>query len=85
MEVNMGLIKSFTGAISGTFADQWKDIITSGGFDTHTLVSPGVRKTIDNGRGNDYKGSSGVISNGSKIFVPENLFKKFKRNKRIQK
>lgn len=68
----MGLIKSFAGAISGTFADQWKDIITSGGFDTHTLVSPGVRKTIDNGRGNDYKGSSGVISNGSKIFVPEN-------------
>lgn len=68
----MGLIKSFAGAISGTFADQWKDIITSGGFDTHTLVSPGVRKTIDNGRENDYKGSSGVISNGSKIFVPEN-------------
>lgn len=68
----MGLIKSFAGAISGTFADQWKDIITSGGFDTHTLVSPGVRKTIDNGRGNDYKGSSGVISDGSKIFIPEN-------------
>lgn len=68
----MGLIKSFAGAISGTFADQWKDIITSGGFDTHTLVSPGIRKTIDNGRGNDYKGSSGVISNGSKIFIPEN-------------
>lgn len=68
----MGLIKSFAGAISGTFADQWKDIITSGRFDTHTLVSPGIRKTIDNDRGNDYKGSSGVISNGSKIFVPEN-------------
>ena len=68
----MGLIKSFAGAISGTFADQWKDIITSSGFDAHTLVSPGVRKTTDNGRGNEYKGSSGVISNGSKIFVPEN-------------
>lgn len=68
----MGIIKAFTGAISGTFADQWKDIITSSGFDTHTLVSPGIRKTIDNGRGNEYKGSSGVISNGSKIFVPEN-------------
>ena len=68
----MGIIKAFTGAISGTFADQWKDIITTSGFDTHTLVSPGVRKTIDNGRGNEYKGSSGVISNGSKIFVPEN-------------
>ncbi len=68
----MGLIKSFAGAISGTLADQWKDIITSDVFDTHTLISPGIRKTTDNDRGNDYKGSSGVISNGSKIFVPEN-------------
>ena len=68
----MGLTKSFTGAISGTLADQWKDMITSGGFDIHTMVSPGIRKTIDNGRGNEYRGSSGVISNGSKIFVPEN-------------
>ena len=24
-ENNMGFIKAFTGALSGTFADQWKD------------------------------------------------------------
>ena len=26
----MGLIRAFNGVISGTFADQWKDIITAG-------------------------------------------------------
>ena len=68
----MGLIRAFTGALSGTLADQWKDIITSGAFDNHTVVVPSIRKTQDNGRGNNYKGSSGVISNGTKIYVPEN-------------
>lgn len=68
----MGIIKAFTGAISGTFADQWKDIITAGVFDEHVVVSPGVQKSFNNGRGANYKGSSGIISNGSKIYVPEN-------------
>ncbi len=68
----MGIIRAFTGAIGGTFADQWKDIITAGHFDEHTVVSPGVFQQTNNGRGSNYKGSNGVISNGSKIFVPEN-------------
>jgi membrane protease subunit (stomatin/prohibitin family) len=68
----MGLIKAFGGAISGTFADQWKDIITAGRFDEHTVVSPGVLLRSNNGRGSNFSGSDGVISNGSKIFVPEN-------------
>ena len=29
----MGLIKAFSGAISGTLADQWKDIVTADSFD----------------------------------------------------
>jgi len=68
----MGLIQAFTGAISGTFADQWKDIITAGQFDERTVVAPGIFQQQNNGRGSNYKGSAGVISNGSKIFVPEN-------------
>lgn len=68
----MGIIKAFAGAISGTFADQWKDIITAGSFDEHTVVVPGYLKSSDNGRGSNFYGSSGVISNGSKIYVPEN-------------
>lgn len=68
----MGLIRSFTGALGGTFADQWKDIITAGSFDEHVVVSPGIFQSSNNGRGSNFHGSSGVISNGSKIYVPEN-------------
>jgi len=66
------IIQAFTGALGGTFADQWKDIITAGHFDEYTAVAPGALKQANNGRGTNYKGSMGVISNGSKIFVPEN-------------
>ena len=68
----MSIIQAFSGALTGTFADQWKDIITAGHFDERTAVVPGVLKQTNNGRGTNYKGSMGVISNGSKIFVPEN-------------
>ena len=68
----MSIIQAFTGALTGTFADQWKEIITAGHFDERTAVVPGVLKQANNGRGTNYKGSMGVISNGSKIFVPEN-------------
>lgn len=68
----MGIIRAFAGAIGGTFADQWKDIITVGQFDEHTVVAPGIIQQANNGRGSNFYGSNGVISNGSKIFVPEN-------------
>ena len=68
----MGVLQAFTDAVASTFADQWKEIVTAGGFDEHTLVAPGVLKTRDNGRGVNKPGSEGVISNGSMIFVPEN-------------
>ena len=65
-------MRAFTGAISGTFADQWKDIITAGHFDEHTVVFPGVLQQPSNGRGTYNSATNGVISNGSKIYVPEN-------------
>lgn len=68
----MGIVRAFTGAIGGTFADQWKDILTAGIFNEHTVVSPAVQKSTNNGRGANLFGSSGIISNGSKIYVPEN-------------
>ena len=36
------------------------------------MVVPGVYQQTNNGRGTNFKGSADVISNGSKIFVPEN-------------
>lgn len=68
----MGILRAFTSAVSGTLADQWKDLITAGSFDEHTVVAPGCLKATSNGRGSNTSGSDGVISNGSKIFVPEN-------------
>ena len=68
----MGIFKAFSGAISGTFADQWKDIITAGTFDEHVVVSPGILKSSNNGRGTNFYGSNGILSNGSKIYIPEN-------------
>lgn len=68
----MGLIKAFTGALGGTLADQWKDIIIPTTFDEYTVINPGIRRSTNNGRGTNYKGSEGVITNGSMIYVPEN-------------
>lgn len=68
----MGIFQAFKDSVASTFADQWKEIVTAGDFDEHTLVAPGVLKLRDNGRGTNNPGSEGVISNGSKIFVPEN-------------
>lgn len=68
----MGILKAFTSAVGGTLADQWKELITAGSFDEHTVVTPGCLKSTNNGRGSNTNGSDGVLSNGSKIFVPEN-------------
>ena len=67
----MGLTKAFIGAMRGTFADQWKDIITASSFDELQVVAPGVLKSKNHGQKGDLA-SAGVISSGSKIYVPEN-------------
>lgn len=68
----MGIIQAFSGALGGTFADQWKDIITVAPFNEYTAVAPGVYQHRNNGRGSNYRGSADVLTNGSRIFVPEN-------------
>ncbi len=69
----MGMLRAIGGAVGGTLADQWKDVITAGRFDEHSAVVPGVLKDEDNGRGSNGRGSEGVITNGSKIYVPDNM------------
>ncbi|MCL1890804.1 MAG: SPFH domain-containing protein [Coriobacteriia bacterium] len=73
----MGLIQAFVGSFTGTFADQWKEFYT---------VPPGVSSTagvfpameVDNNmpqvglnRVTDQKGTKNIITNGSKIVIPE--------------
>ena len=68
----MGFIKAFTGAIGGTFADQWKDfIMPMTGVPGTAALFPAVAQGQNNGRGENTKGSTNIISNGSKIVVPE--------------
>lgn len=68
----MGILRAIGGAVGGTLGDQWKDIITAGRFNEHSAVVPGILRDRDNGRGSNGRGSEGVITNGSKIYVPEN-------------
>ena len=49
----MGITKAFTSSVGGVLADQWRDIITAGSFDEHTVVVPGCLKSTNNGRGSN--------------------------------
>lgn len=69
----MGILVAFANSFGGTFADQWEEIITCENFDEKTLVAPGVIKRKNNGRGVNVKGSEGIISNGSIVYVPEDM------------
>lgn len=68
----MGILKALTDSVGGTFASQWKKLITAGHFDEHTVVAPGILKDHNNGGGHNTHGFPDIISSGSKIFVPEN-------------
>lgn len=68
----MGFIKAFTGALSGTFADQWKDFfVPRAGVPATAAIFGAEKKETDNGREANTKGSENIITNGSKIVVPE--------------
>ena len=43
----MGLLKAFSGALSGTLADQWKDIFEAGQFGEHSALVRGKKKQTD--------------------------------------
>ncbi|MDU5504101.1 MAG: SPFH domain-containing protein [Anaerococcus vaginalis] len=69
----MGFIRAFTGALSGSFADQWLDFYLPDPSVTATAgIFPAVKKASNNGRGENTKGNENIISDGSKIIVPEN-------------
>ena len=68
----MVFIKSFTGALGGTFADEWKDFyVPRGNVPATAAIFGAEKKGTDAGRGENTKGSENIITNGSKIVVPE--------------
>lgn len=68
----MGLIQAAIGAIGGTLADQWKDFYTvPAGLAPTAALFAAVPQGQNAGRGSNTRGSDGVITNGSRIVVPE--------------
>lgn len=68
----MGLIQAVAGSIGGALADQWKDFCTvPSGLPATAALFAAVQQGTNVGRGSNTKGSSNIITNGSKIVVPE--------------
>ena len=68
----MGLIQAAAGAVGGMLADQWKDFYTiPSGLPSTAAVFAAVPQGTNAGRGSNTKGSSNIITNGTKIVVPE--------------
>ncbi len=68
----MGLIQAAVGSIGGMLADQWKDFYTvPDGLPATAALFAAVPRGTNAGRGSNTKGSSNIITNGSKIVVPE--------------
>ena len=68
----MGFIKAFSGALGGAFADQWKDFyLPRPDVTATTAIFEAVPQGTNAGRGSNTKGSENIITNGSKIIVPE--------------
>lgn len=68
----MGFIKAFAGAVGGTLADQWKDFLTPpANLAPTAAIFPAVAQGQNAGRGSNTKASANIISNGSRIVVPE--------------
>ncbi len=68
----MGFIKAFTGALSGSFADQWKDFYgPAQGVSPTAVVFQALPHGTNSGIGENTKGFENVITNGSKFVVPE--------------
>lgn len=68
----MGLIRAWSGALGGTLADQWKDFFTvPPGLPQTAALFPAVLQGTNAGRGSDTRASDAIITNGSRIIVPE--------------
>lgn len=68
----MGLRQAAAGAVGGVLADQWKDFYTVPvGLPATAALFAAVPRGTNAGRGSNTSASSNIITNGSKIVVPE--------------
>ena len=69
----MGLIKALGDSIKGALADQWLEVLEADNMDDNTVFTKGVPVRRD-GRNNNRRGNTDVISDGSVIHVYPNQF-----------
>ncbi|QOW20522.1 SPFH domain-containing protein [Lysobacter ciconiae] len=68
----MGLVQAVVGAVGSALADQWKDFYTiPDGLPATAALFAAVPRGTNAGRGSNTRGSENIITNGSKIIVPE--------------
>ena len=66
----MGIIKAAISSVTGALSDQWLEVIEAGDMGDDTVFCEGVKVR----KGQNVKGSDGVVSNGSVIHVYSNQF-----------
>lgn len=64
----MGIIRAALNAVKGGLADTWLEVIEPASMGEHTVIAPGQLVT-QNGKSQNKKGSSNIVSNGSIIHV----------------
>ena len=64
----MGIIRAAVNAVKGGLADTWLEVIEPSPMGEHTVIAPGQLVT-QNGKSQNRKGSSNIVSNGSIIHV----------------
>ena len=69
----MGIIRAAINAVTGGLADTWLEVIEPSPMGEHTVIAPG-QIVSQNGKNQNKKGSSNIVSNGSVIHVyPEQM------------
>ncbi len=70
----MGLIKAAAGAIGGSLADQWLEVIEPANMGEGVVFTKGQMVRKDSKRSSNKKGTLDTVSNGSIIHVYDNQF-----------
>ena len=70
----MGFIKAIKDSVGSTLANQWLDYYgPKPNMPATAVLFPSVQISQNSNRGNNINGNIGIITNGSKIMVPDNM------------
>ncbi len=70
----MGIIRAAAGAVGGILGDQWLEAIEPAEMNNQVLATYGVMVRGKDRRNGNRKGTEDIVTNGSLIHVPENVF-----------